>query len=116
LIEKDYSPWLPVHHMIEATLRALTSAEEVKTVHFLEKDGFLIYAYGNAPTEDASMNMTRWRTLLQTAEEGAMITLVMEQGYLILHPVGTRMLIVKCTRMANLGTVRTAIREVDWPA
>ena len=53
---------------------------------------------------------------MQTAEEGAMITLVMEHGYLILHPVGTRTLIVKCTRMANLGTVRTAIREVDWPA
>jgi predicted regulator of Ras-like GTPase activity (Roadblock/LC7/MglB family) len=102
--------------MIEATLRALTSEEEVQTVYFLEKDGFLIYAYGKEPTEDASMNMTRWQTLMQTAEEGAMITLVMEHGYLILHPVGTRTLIVKCTRMANLGTVRTAIREVDWPA
>ena len=102
--------------MIEATLRALTSIEEVQTVHFLEKDGFLIYAYGKEPTEEASMNMTRWQTLMQTAEEGAMITLVMEQGYLILHPVGTRMLIVKFSRFANLGTVRTTIREIDWPA
>ena len=102
--------------MIEAALRALTSVEGVQTVHFLEKDGFVIYTHGKEPGEDTSMTMTRWQTLIQTAEEKAMITLVMEHGYVILHPVETRMLVVKCTRMANLGAVRTAIREVNWPA
>ena len=102
--------------MIEAALRTLTSAEEVKTVHFLEKDGFVIYAHGKELVEDTSMNVTRWQTLIETAEEKAMITLVMEHGYVILHPVGTRMLVVKCNRMANLGAIRTAIREVHWPA
>ena len=102
--------------MIDAALRTLTSVKEVQAVHFLEKDGFVIYAHGKEPVEDPSMAMTRWQTLIQTAEEKAMITLVMEHGYVILHPVGTRMLVVKCTRMANLGAVRTAIREVNWPA
>ena len=97
-------------------MRALTSVEGVQTVHFLEKDGFVIYAHGKGPDEDPSMTMTRWQTLIQTAEEKAMITLVMEHGYLILHPVGARMLVVNCTRMANLGAVRTAVREVNWPA
>lgn len=102
--------------MIEAALRTLTSTEEVQTVHFLEKDGFVIYAHGEEPVEEAATNMTRWQTLIETAEEKAMITLVMEHGYVILHPVGTRMLVVKCNRMANLGAIRTAIREVHWPA
>ena len=97
-------------------MRALTSVDGVQTVHFLEKDGFVIYAHGKGPDEDPSMTMTRWQTLIQTAEEKAMITLVMEHGYLILHPVGARMLVVNCTRMANLGAVRTAVREVNWPA
>ena len=102
--------------MIEAALRALTSVEGVQTVHFHEKDGFVIYAHGKESVEELSMTTTRWQTLIQTAEEKAMITLVMEHGYVILHPVGTRMLVVKCTRIANLGAVRTAIREVKWPA
>lgn len=97
-------------------MRALTSVEGVQTVHFHEKDGFVIYAHGKESVEEPSMTMTRWQTLIQTAEEKAMITLVMEHGYVILHPVGTRMLVVKCTRIANLGAVRTAIREVKWPA
>ena len=102
--------------MIEAALRTLTSMDEVETVHFLEKDGFLIYAYGDEAVEDASGNITRWQTLIEAAEEKATITLVMEHGYVILQPVGNRILVVKCTRRTNLGALRTTIRQVHWPS
>ena len=102
--------------MIGAALRALTSMKGVQTVHFIDRDGFVIYSHGGEANEDSTGNMTRWQTLIQTAEEKAMITLVAEKGYIILNPVERRFLVVKCTRLANLGAVRSTIQDIDWPA
>ena len=102
--------------MIEEALRQLTYTAGVQAVHLLEEDGYVIYSHGEETAESVSGEFTRWQTLLQTAEKKSMITLVMEQGYLVFDTVGPRILVVKCTRDANLGALRATIRGVYWPA
>ena len=98
--------------MIEGAMRQLTSIEGVQTVHLLEEDGFVVYSHGEDNVGGISGDFTRWQTLLQTTEKKSMITLVMEQGYLVFHMFGPQILVVKCTRNANLGALRATIRSV----
>ena len=99
--------------MIETLVRPLTDLPGVVSTHLLERDGFVVFSSGvRAGTDE----IERWQTLLATSAADATTTLVMEDGYLILSPVSSRTLVVKCERSCNLGLVRRTINELQWPA
>lgn len=99
--------------MIETLVRPLTDLSGVVSTHLLERDGFVVFSSGlQAGTDE----IERWQALLATSAADATTTLVMEDGYLILSPVSSRTLVVKCARSCNLGLVRGTINGLQWPA
>ena len=99
--------------MIETLVRPLTNLSGVVSTHLLEGDGFVVFSSGvQAGTDE----IERWQTLLAASDADATTTLVMEDGYLILSPVSSRTLVVKCERSCNLGLVRRTINGLLWPA
>jgi len=99
--------------VIDALLRPLADLPGVVSVHLIDPDGFVVQTNGQPAGTD---EIERWQSLVQTADKEAMTTLVMEQGYLILAPVSLRTLAVKCHRTTNLGAIRRAIKNLEWPA
>tara|TARA_B100000575_G_C22942277_1_gene545364 strand:+ start:234 stop:557 length:324 start_codon:yes stop_codon:yes gene_type:complete len=100
--------------MIEAALGTLRDTEGVNALLLLEKDGFVVFQHGEI---DANMQRTealRWLALSGMVEDGAMTTVVMERGYVLLKPTGERLLIVVCQRTVNLGAVRKRLKEFQW--
>mgnify|MGYP001208555980 FL=1 len=100
--------------MLEAVLRGLTSLDGVRTVLFVEDDGFVVHAHPMPHGIEASVIET-WKALAKQAAPDALTTLVMEEGYLMLKPVETRVLMTVCARACNLGKVRRALESIQWP-
>ena len=101
--------------MIEAVLRGLTDLDGVRTVLLVESDGFVVFAQP-VPKDIDSVLVESWNALANQTPDGAMTTVVMESGYLILKPIDQRVLMTVCERSCNLGNVRHALQKLEWPS
>lgn len=99
--------------MIERGLQDVIALRGVTSVRLVEEDGFV--AYRTDPgEEDAPLHISKWLDMTKTVDAEAIITLVMERGYVVLKPVARRTLMVSCERHVNLGAVRRVLEELDW--
>ena len=114
-IEKDYSPRRWFGFMIEGVLRGLTDLEGVRVVLLVEQDGFVVHAQP-APLGIDSSVIESWNSLAKKASSDALSTVVMEGGYLVLKPIQQRVLMTVCERSCNLGNVRRALQNLEWPS
>ncbi len=101
--------------MIESVLRGLTGLKGVRTVLFVESDGFVVFARPTPVDVDSAL-VDSWNALAKQIPDEALTTVVMESGYLILKPVEERVLMTVCERSCNLGNVRHALQNLEWPA
>tara|TARA_B100000003_G_scaffold83464_1_gene74800 strand:- start:930 stop:1235 length:306 start_codon:yes stop_codon:yes gene_type:complete len=100
--------------MIEAVLRGLTNLDGVRTVLLVEPDGFVVFAQPSPNGVDSAL-VESWNALAKQAPDEALTTVVMESGYLILKPIEDRVLMTVCERSCNLGNVRHALQNLEWP-
>ena len=100
--------------MIEAALEALIDTGGVDALMLVEKDGFVVFQHGEIEANMQRTEALRWLALAEMVEDGAMTTVVMERGYVLLKPTEKRLLIVVCQRTVNLGTVRKRLKEFRW--
>ncbi len=100
--------------MIEAVLRGLTGLVGVRTVLLVERDGFVVYAHPASADIDSAV-VESWNALAKQAPDHTLTTVVMESGYLILKPMKDRTLMTVCERSCNLGNVRQALQNLNWP-
>ncbi len=100
--------------MIEALLRGLTGLDGVRTVLLVERDGFVVHAHPSPHGLEPGV-LESWNHLAKQSGNNALVTLVMESGYLILKPVQQRLLMTVCERTCNLGHVRQALETLAWP-
>ena len=114
-IEKDYSPRRWFAFMIEGVLRGLTDIEGVRVVLLVEQDGFVVHAQPTPLGLDSSV-IESWNSLAKKAPSDALSTVVMEGGYLVLKPIQQRVLMTVCERSCNLGNVRRALQNLEWPS
>ena len=114
-IEKDYSPRRWFVFMIEGVLRGLTDLEGVRVVLLVEQDGFVVHAQPTPLGLDSSV-IESWNSLAKKAPSDALSTVVMEGGYLVLKPIQQRVLMTVCERSCNLGNVRRALQNLEWPS
>ena len=101
--------------MIEAVLRGLTDLDGVRAVLLVESDGFVVFSQPSPNGVDSAL-VESWNALANQAPDEALTTVVMESGYLILKPIEKRVLMTVCERSCNLGNVRRALHNLEWPA
>ena len=101
--------------MIEGVLRGLTDLEGVRVVLLVEQDGFVVHAQPTPLGIDSSV-IESWNSLANKAPSDALSTVVMEGGYLVLKPIQQRVLMTVCERSCNLGNVRRALQNLEWPS
>ena len=66
---------------------------------------------GTAQWADAR---TEWLEVASSIQGDGIVTTVMERGYVVLKPIGRRVLMVSCERSVNLGALRKALEELNW--
>ena len=99
--------------MIERGLQNVTVLQGVASVHLVEEDGFI--AYTNVPDDaHAPHTVSKWLEVAGSLEGDGIVTTVMERGYVVLKPIGRRVLMVSCERSVNLGALRKALEELNW--
>ena len=101
--------------MIERGLQDIVALRGVASVLLVEEDGFVVYRTEPDGSDD-TLTISKWLEMTRTVEAQAVITLVMERGYVVLKPVARRTLMVSCERNVNLGAVRKVLDELDWAA
>ena len=101
--------------MIERGLQDIGALRGVASVLLVEEDGFVVYRTEPDDSDD-TLTISKWLEMTRTVEAQAVITLVMERGYVVLKPVARRTLMVSCERNVNLGAVRKVLDELDWAA
>ena len=99
--------------MIERGLQNVTVLQGVASVHLVEEDGFI--AYTNDPDDaHAPHTVSKWLEMASSIQGAGLVTTVMERGYVVLKPIGRRVLMVSCERSVNLGALRKALEELNW--
>ena len=101
--------------MIERGLQDVVALRGVASVLLVEEDGFVVYRT-DSENRDDPMHISKWLEMTRTVDAQAVITLVMERGYVVLKPVASRTLMVSCERNVNLGAVRKVLDQLDWAA
>lgn len=78
-----------------------------------EADGFVVYTSGSGTSHPGDASVKAWKELLTQTGPERTVTLVQENGYVMLSalPIGT--LMVKAKRTANLGALRQALVTVQ---
>ena len=100
--------------MIERVSKELASLDGVQRILLVEMDGFVVHAHPNQDGIEPS-TVQAWLALIAPSTEQSLITLVMEGGYLMLKPTNQRVLVTVCGRAVNLGRVRSALENLEWP-
>tara|TARA_B100001248_G_C27239731_1_gene388806 strand:+ start:235 stop:540 length:306 start_codon:yes stop_codon:yes gene_type:complete len=99
--------------MIERGLQDIVALRGVTSVLLVEEDGFVVHRTDSEDSNDM-LQISTWLEMTRTVDQQAVITLVMERGYVVLKPVARRTLMVSCERNVNLGAVRKVLDELDW--
>ena len=100
--------------MIEGILREVASLDGVQRILLVEMDGFVVYAHPHHEQDEPSAVQT-WLALLSASPEQSLVTLVMEEGYVMLKATNQRMLVTVCERGINLGRIRRLLENLEWP-
>jgi len=102
-------PWT----VLERLLREVVQQRGILSVLVFESDGFIVYSNQREVSQPADASVTGWKALLDQTESSDTVTLVQEDGYLILTPLPVGTLAVQAARTANLGALRQSIKAVN---
>ena len=96
--------------MIERGLQNVTALQGVASVHLVEEDG----STTDPDDAHAPHTVSKWLERASSIQGDGIVTTVMERGYVVLKPIGRRVLMVSCERSVNLGALRKALEELNW--
>ena len=102
-----------VFFMIERLLAGVVSQRGITDAWLVEKDGFVLYSKQSANSQPASHAVQDWLALARNASEVQTVTLVQEQGFVLLHTLQIGVLILKAHRETNLGSLRIALNKLS---
>jgi predicted regulator of Ras-like GTPase activity (Roadblock/LC7/MglB family) len=94
--------------MIERLLAGVVSQRGITDAWLVEKDGFVLYS-----KQSASHAVQDWLALARNASEVQTVTLVQEQGFVLLRTLQIGVLILKAQRETNLGSLRIALNKLS---
>jgi predicted regulator of Ras-like GTPase activity (Roadblock/LC7/MglB family) len=82
-------------------------------VMVFEADGFVVYTSTSGASHPSDASVEAWKELLTQTGPEKTVTLVQENGYVMLSalPIGT--LVVKAKRTANLGALRQSLATLQ---
>lgn len=99
--------------MLERLLSGVAAHRGVTDAWLVEADGFVLYRKEAPHSQPPTQAVHDWLALAQNAGTSQTVTLVQENGYVLLThlPVGT--FIVKAQRDTNLGSLRLSLQKLS---
>ncbi len=105
-----YSPPTSPQNVLERLMRPLVTLDDVVSLTVFEHDGFVIYQSEN-DSNLAPHQLGRWIDLLSAAKDSKTLTLVLENGHIILRKEKEFNVVLNLTRQANLGRARQTLED-----
>ena len=105
-----YSPPTSPRNVIERLMRPLVSLDDVSSLTVFEHDGFVIYQSEDNSNHTAHQ-LGRWIELLSIVADTKNLTLVLENGHIILRKEKKFNVVLNLTRQANLGRARQTLED-----
>ena len=99
--------------MIERLLAGVVSQRGITDAWLVEKDGFVIYSKESPNSHPANHAVQDWLSLAHSGSEPHTVTLVQEQGFVLLRTLRIGVLILKAERATNLGALRLALDKLS---
>ncbi len=99
--------------MIERLLEGVVSQRGITDAWLVEKDGFVIYSKESPNSQPANQAVQDWLSLAHNASDAQTVTLVQEQGFVLLRTLRIGVLILKAQRATNLGALRLALDKLS---
>ena len=99
--------------MIERLLEGVVSQRGITDAWLVEKDGFVIYSKESPHSQPANQAVQDWLSLAHNASDAQTVTLVQEQGFVLLRTLRIGVLILKAQRATNLGALRLALDKLS---
>lgn len=78
-----------------------------------EADGFVVYTSVSGTSLPGDTSVKAWKELLAQTGPDKTVTLVQENGYVMLSALTIGTLVVKAKRTANLGALRQSVATVQ---
>jgi len=99
--------------MIERLLEGVVSQRGITDAWLVEKDGFVIHSKESPNSQPANQAVQDWLSLAHNASDAQTVTLVQEQGFVLLRTLRIGVLILKAQRATNLGALRLALDKLS---
>jgi predicted regulator of Ras-like GTPase activity (Roadblock/LC7/MglB family) len=97
--------------MLERLFVDLVQHRGVIDTTLFESDGFVLYTSSKSDHRPLLSQFEDCRKAMRTNDS---MTLVMEEGYVLLRNTPLGILSVTCERAANLGSIRLALDAISW--
>ena len=91
-------------------MRPLVSLDDVISLTVFEHDGFVIYQ-SESDSQHSPNQLARWIDLLSAAADTKILTLVLENGHIILRKEKKFNIVLNLTRQANRGRARQTLED-----
>ena len=97
--------------MLERLFVDLVQHQGVIEATLFESDGFVLYT---SSTNGRPPSLSTFEDCRKAMGTNDTMTLVMEEGYVLLRNTPLGILSVKCERAANLGSLRLTLDAICW--
>jgi predicted regulator of Ras-like GTPase activity (Roadblock/LC7/MglB family) len=95
--------------MLERLLAEVADHRGVTDMWLVETDGFVLYSKQVPDSQPPTLAIQDWLALSQNGTDAPTVTLVQENGYVLIRALSLGTLILKAERATNLGSLRLAL-------